>query len=251
MSNCRNRIIPIGAIVLGSVMVGFLSSCTAQNARQANLQVKSSPAPTSSAQPTRATPQAAPQSATAGSAPKPGQAANCETQNYVAAITWNGRQAAMKLTRRPSTLVLSSPATLVQAADGGLSLINQQGETNTSIVFPATGGCTIQVLSSTGTATVNETGQVTIAGQPDPQQYQAGYNRGYNQGVQDGRNARLSNAGYNPEAAFQLLAQSGDAEFDRGLRDGFFRGFQDGYNSVTNPVPDPQPTLSPTTPALW
>ncbi|MGB3491559.1 MAG: hypothetical protein WBA57_02440 [Elainellaceae cyanobacterium] len=63
--------------------------------------------------------------------------------------------------------------------------------------------------------------------------YENGLDRGYRQGYQDGQSMRRSGAGFDPDLAYDDIAMTGNASYDRGFSEGFYEGFTDGYYSLT------------------
>ncbi len=182
------------------------------------------------------------------------QNARCLTPNYFADITWSQGQPTLKVGERPAQTMLTSPATMTSDVDGNVLYFNQRGETNVTVGFGTTGGCTLQIADANGQLTLNEMGQATIQpiNPPNSQTYRDGYAAGYDQGYRDGKNARLYNAGYYPNNLLRSEYTRSQSEYNRGYKDGFYKGFEDGYNSVE---PLPTPTTDPiqpiTPPALW
>jgi hypothetical protein len=164
-------------------------------------------------------------------------AISCRSTNYFADLTWVQGQPLMSFgDGRNPNLASNTPVTVSQTADGGTIYTTRTANAARMVVYP-NGSCALQVISSNGTTTVNELGQVSTGNVQNSQTYQDGFDRGYRIGVQSGRTYRIYNYGYDPNRAFAQVTPSQDASYNEGFRRGFYAGFDAGYSSVSGSNP--------------
>lgn len=161
----------------------------------------------------------------------------CETATYKIEILGDTSQPSMVVRLWDDGIVLNSPADVVREKDDSLVFTNLRGESTYYVtVYPNTNTCNLQIVSTSGSVTVNESGRLVPRGGSDDTDtdldaYRLGYQQGFKAGYESGFNYRKYKYGYYPDSAYRRPSY-GDEGYLQGYRDGFFAGFHQGYYSV-------------------